>query len=354
VCDEVGLPRFTYTPNQNASVTIAARSAGGYFYDHLMEVLDTWCGATLADENNSTYTPPASPQPSHTPFYRGYLVPVITAGQLDPTTPFTIKWGTPWTRRISYAPPLRLANVAGTWKLTVDAANSSPSTGAPIIDAGRVAFSTTYVMDETGGLPQVTTATDSGGNAYTWDWRAETTWAPGGGLLVGGKLFRNSPLLQVQGFPTTNVVDSVQDPSNASGGSTPTLVATYRCPFPPPIKASWNLPSLDWQLWAEPGAWRRPELTELLTVARTATTKVPNGREWVAGLVSSTVLTVAGGRPVLSVTLLPVSYDFEANRLMKGSTLGVLSMDSAILSTTTLAQLSTRDTFTDYQLVRGS
>jgi hypothetical protein len=52
--------------------------------------------------------------------------------------------------------------------------------------------------------------------------------------------------------------------------------------------------------------------------------------------------------------VVPNSYDYEENRVRLGSSLGVASWNSPVWSTTTYAQLAARDTFNDYQLVRGS
>jgi hypothetical protein len=354
MCDEVGLPRFGTLPVgwvYPTATLVSARSAGvGDLLSETLNCLDAWTQNYFRDENGANL----AGSPIHTVGFRPCLVQNITGGLLDPTTPFSWRFGKPWTRRVQYAPPGRIANVGGLQTITMAAANSSPTTGAPIVDAGKVLFATTFTQDIAGGLPAATTGSDSAGNAYTWDWRAETTWGVGGGLLVGGRLFRYGPAIAVSGPVLTQVIDSTIDPTDNAPNPPWGLVAVYRVPFRPDTKASWNLPSLDWQLWAESGPWRRPDLTELFTVARVQTAKVPNRREWVSGLVSATTLTIAGGRPVLSVDLLPPSYDFELQRWATTASLGVASMDSPILAGVTLAGLSTRDTFTDYQLARGS
>jgi hypothetical protein len=333
----------------------AARNIG--WTDGLSAMLDTldsyYLNSYLA-ENLSTAIP-FSATFDHTTGYRPYLVQNIVGGLLDIANPFLIRVGTPWTRRVLYAPPARLTNLAGVYTITVTAASSSPTTGAPIIDGGRVTFAPAFTQDKDAGMAPVTIGTDAQGNAYTWDWRAQIGWVAGGGYLGAGGFHPYGQAIQLQGPGPTQQLDTILDVTDAGAGPSPAaIVQTFRVPFRPDLRTAWYVGTMEWDLWAEPSGWRRPELTELLTVARAVAAKLPTSREWVVGMVSATTLTVANGRPVLSIDTLPDTNDAENNRNVLGSSLGVASMDSPILAGVTLAQLSTRDTFADYRLVRGS
>lgn len=316
----------------------------------LLDVMDSWLGNHLKAEDNTTVIAGGF----HTQGYRGYLVQQITGGLLDQSLPFKIGSGivgTPYTRRSLYAPPARLTNLAGVRTITVAAADSSPSTGAPILDGGRVTFAPTFTQRNS--VPVVTTATDAQGNSYTWDWRTELDWGAGAGFSVG--LITGYPRVSLSGPAIVQKIDTVLDVTDSGAFGVPvTTVAVYRTPFRPDVKGQWEVGTLEWDLWAEPSAWRRPQLTELLTVARGVSSKLPPGREWIAGMVTATTLTIANGRPTLAIDLIPDTNDAELNRWVQGASLGVASLDSPILSGVTISQLSTRDTFTDYRLVRGT
>lgn len=276
---------------------------------------------------------------------RLWFAPVITNGRLDPVTPYKLSQGPPYTKRMRYAPPARLTNVAGVWTVTVAAADSSPSTGAPIIDGGNVDVGLSFEQTKGSGLPSRITGADSTGRSITWDWAVSYVRNIGTGLVTAlGAPPGNQQVI------TQQVTTAADDPITSSGSG---ITAYWRVPFPPDLRATWSTSSLTWHAWHVP-SWRRPELTELLTISRANATKAPPNREWLVGQVSGTVLTVAQGRPTIEITLVPAQLDFQIQAWAQGASLGVCRFDSPILGTITLAQLSTRDTFSDYQIVRGS
>ncbi len=542
ITDEARIPRVSWSavpatvPTSPFIIGLVARAAGiTDAYSLLRETMDSCLVAAGRDENGTVYAG------THNLGLRAYIVPRITNDQLDPVTPYEIRWGAPYTRRIAYAPPYRLANVAGVWTVQVSTADSSPATGTPTISAARVEFAPTFTQTKGGDLPNVTAGTDGTGVRDVWDWRlvgSGDAWAYGGPRFLGPPGVFGSPAI-------VNEVDSIV--SAVAGPGTPIYV--YRVPYPTDGLASWSVGTMAWQLWAEsqvvyswngaanaststrrnnsgavetnlhtdplnatagaatlgfvlnsgtivrdlgnlfnnvpslkvtttvmnwgylpmdglvhnlvqdppapangttltfrcvvksdtaqtvwarqygsggpasgppvtlvpnvwqpvtvtwtqaagtgpflsihrqdltpmlgnlwialpmivaaptisdspawaPGyigtpnvQWRRPQLTELLTVAGAQAGRLPNAREWVSGLVSQTVLALSQGRPVLNVDVIAPSWDFNANREQLGSSAGVVSLDSPILAGLTLSQLAARDTLNDYSLVRGS
>lgn len=339
-------PAWTIT----STPTVAARAAGVTdAYSALVDTLDSWYTHTFKDEYHTLI----AGSPDHSFTFRPWVVQKITSGQLDPTNPFQLGAGAPWSRRVNYAPPGRISNLAGVYTVTMDAANSSPTTGAPIIDAGKVEFAPVFTRDKLGQLPNVTVGMDAVNGRYVWDWRAEIGWAAGGGTLGPGGWKPFTPALEPRGPVLLQEVDSILDDSDSPLVGSPSIAQLYRVPYRPDVRATWQVGTLSWQLWSET-TWSRPNLTELLTVARCQTGKLPSNREWVSGLVRATTLTIQKGRPVLDVEVVPPSYDYELDRFVRGASLGVVSFDSPILGTIQLGQLNTRDTLEDYALVRGS
>lgn len=309
----------------------------------VLEVLDSWTVAPLpVDETGSVM--PAGVFNA----YRAYLRPQITGQLLDPVTPFRVAIGNPYTRRVVYSPPLRLANVAGLYTLTCSVASSSPSTGAPILDAGSVQRDVPFTMDRSVGMANRITTTDAQGDASVWDWRKVAN--------VGGGFYLYAQATDLTDQPVTLAsIDSIVDVSENPSDPTGQLNIVYRVPYRPDVRAAYSPGTLSYQAWHDTD-WRRPDLTEILTVARAQTFRNPPNREWVNGIVTATTLTLAGGRPVIDIETCPNVSDYVTNRVWKGASLGVLSHDSPALTTPnpTFTQLSTRDTFADYQIARGS
>lgn len=327
--------------------TQAARSAGtSDALTELLALLDSWPLSRPQDEYGVNYTAGGSTNYLQ---LRARIVPNITAGRLDPAVPFSIVGGVPVTKRIRYAPPARISNLSGVRTVTVATADSSPSTGAPILSAARVRFAPGYTQDKGGNgvanVVQVTTPS----SALTFDWRTvigrQVAQVPGDSAYF--------PRVPYQmGGPA--VVQQLETQGDSAGFGMGDVVYAWRVPFRPNLQASWTVGTLAWQAWAEPTAWRRPDLTELLTVAGVEPGTLPANREWVSGLVQATTLTVQRGRVVIELDLIPNTYDREIQRLVQGASLGVVSFNSPILSGVTLAQLAVRDTLDDYALVRGS
>ena len=357
ITSDAGLPALTKIGGWTSPTEkMAARSAGASdCLSLILDVLDSWRIGGFVDETNTAFS-----VSFHTIDYRPVLTPIITGGLLDTATPYGIalgQMGAPNTRRARYSPPGRLALVAGKTTVTLAAANSSPSSGSTILDGGLVEFAPVFSQDKGKTLPNVTVATDAQGNRATWDWRAyNTQWAAGGYVLGIGGWTPVNPAFNPQGPQFLQLVDSILDVSQGTlPGDAPTeLLQLYRTPFAPDPRVSWSVGTLRYHAWKEATPWRRPQLTEMLTVARAQTGKLPNSREWVNGLVAATTVTVAKGRPVIDIDLLPNSYDHELNRSVLGATLGVVSMDSPILTGILLSGLNTRDTLDDYRIVRGS
>lgn len=334
------------------STTQAARNAA--WTDALsatLETLDSW----FVNDNRAEDVATALTGAHGLLFKRPWLFPVITAGVLDPNTPFELHIGSPYSRRCLWAPPGRLVNNAGVWGITVDAANSSPSTGAPILDGGRVSFAPIFAQSKGGGLANVTIGTDAQGNRQTWDWRTRAEdgyYSFSGGMYGPGGVPPYPPATAVSGPAVVQEITSQVDVTNTGGIDG--LVLTYRTPFRPDTGALWDVQTLTWQAWSEASGWVVPELTQLLTVSRAVAAKLPTNREWVTGLVVATTLTVQGGRPTVDIDLMANVHDFQQNREAKGASLGVCSLDSPILTGVLLSALKARDSFWDYSIVRGT
>lgn len=238
------------------STKVAARTASlTDLYSMLRELLDAATARAWRYPDDGSAFPNGSP--AHTASYRAYVVPNLTVDyQLDPVTPFRFRIASQWSRRVKYAPPARVTNVGGTYTVTVDAANSSPSSGAPIISAARVEFAPTFTQLKGGGLPNVTRGADAQGNVYEWDWRVQSGWATGGGTLLGNRLVpygagsqldpQGPPIAQEFTLPALDVTDAGAGPSPSAA------VMDYRVPFRPGSLAAWAVGTMSWQVWAEP------------------------------------------------------------------------------------------------------
>lgn len=286
---------------------------------------------------------------------RPRVVPVITNSQIDPTTPYSIVIEGAVSKRYRYVPPHRLTNNAGIRRVTAAAANSSPSTGAPILDGARVEFAPSFSSQRGGnGYGNVVVIVDSTGGSsassrFEYDWRAVIGRAVP--LQPSGSWWLAQPVpYKIGGPQVISEIDLIYD----TFAHLEVAAEVYRVPYRPSVAGAWTVGTLSYQAWAEPTQWRRPGLTELLTVANVKAGTLPTDREWVTGLVKSTTVTVEKGRPVIDIVLGPNTYDRDLQRILQGSSNGVVSADSPILSTVTGTQLYPRDTFEDYATVRGS
>lgn len=359
ITDELGIqhPGLNFTSAAPTFNQQAARGIGEVdAYTAIVDTLDSWVQNIAEDETQTAIAGTIGAME-----YRVCMQQNITgadeAGLLFTDQPFVLRIqavsrNSPLaTRRVAYAPPARITNLAGVRTVTVAAADSSPSTGAPILDGARVALPVVFSQAKGQGNANVVRAT-TGAGTQTFDWRTAVSraipvfnlpwWYQGG----------YPPLPSSGGPQVTQDIPSQLDTTDPGGPTQ--LIDAYRCPFRPDTRTNWAVGTMSWQAWKEPSNWRRPELTELLTVSNAQVGHLPTNRGWVVGLVAATTLIIAQGRVTFDIDLLPFSYDYELNRQIKGSSLGTISYDSAIIAGVTFAQLSTRDSFNDYMIVRGS
>lgn len=307
-------------------------------YDLIMTLLSEWRVNEALDEFGNPVTGGLFGR--H--FTRPTLRQFISNKRLYPVTPFYLDWRDQG-RKISYAPPGRLASVAGLLSITMATANSSPTTGAPIIDGGNVNLDTTFSQVKGASAVSRVTVTDGDG----------TIWGAGDS---GGSFFTvYYPTLPA----TTNVQADVSAPDwpavPGEGGALQLLYAPDQATGRPDQFPQWSVGELTWEAWHEPVGWKPPVLGQLLTVARVVASKVPTRKAWLSGIISGWTLTVAAGRPRVAISLeSPGLNTAQWNRNQLGASLGVVSWDSPIVSTVTFAGLSTTDSFDDYRLVRGS
>ena len=287
---------------------------------------------------------------------RGNVLPQlfqrITNRRLDPTSPFLWRTTVASSRAMAYSLPLRLATVGGLLSATASAANTSPATRSHILDAGNVDFDTTFTQTKGSGVISQVTVQGKGVTFFplstTRDW---ANFAGGVASTV------DDP---VAPFPvaTTNLSVTVDtdlfDSPTLVDHDGDMLATVLMDPNRPDPKIMFDVGTLTWQAWNEAPDWIIPGLGDLLTVARVATGKSPTNREWIVGVVTSWQLTVANGRPVVTLETMQSTNDPKLASQQQGSSLGPVRFDSPILGTTTLAQISTRDTMLDYELVRGS
>jgi hypothetical protein len=324
-----------------------ARSAGQTdALSALITTLDSWPNQGFRDEANAAISGAL-----WTMQQRPRVVQKITADLLDTTTPFLIAGpahASGQTKRVRYAPPARLVGVNPA--VTVTATDSSPSTGAPIVDGARVEFAPTYTQQKGGdGVGNVVVATTPTGR-FVFDWRTvigrdilatfNNWWSQG----------VNPSPISLGGPQVLQALDFDLDASTRFAD----MVYNWRVPFRPDVATAWTVGTIEWQAWKEPTAWRRPNLTELFTVSNVKAGVLPTGKRWITGLVASTTLSISKGRPVIAIQLIPNTYDHDLQRALQGSSLGVVSMDSPIIGTKLLNQLIAGDTFADYAIVRGS
>jgi len=363
ICDELGIQHaaLNFTAVAPTFTLQAARTASEIdAYSAIVQALDGWYQTMLEDETQTAFAGGGHTQ-NYRPCMQQNLTGADEAGLLYEPQPFVLRLQavsrtSPLaTRRSAYAPPARLSNLAGVRTVTMAAADSSPSTGAPILDAARVSFGVVYSQAKGQGLANVVIATDAAGNRLVYDWRTVSNWSvPSGFTGSQPWWYQGGPpaLPAVAGPAIVATIDSQLDATDPGGPGS--MVNVYRPPFRPEPRLNWLVGTLTWQAWKEPSNWRRPELTELLSVANVVVGKLPTNREWVVGLVGATALNIEKGRVTFDIDLLPFSYDYDLNRWVKGSSLGTVSYDSPIIAGVTFAQLAARDTFNDYAIVRGS
>jgi hypothetical protein len=320
----------------------------------ILAILNSWDVRTTKDEQGNAWSTDSTDLwTTNTVQLRATLRPNIVGGLLGddpvfwlsrrPTVPF---------KRVDYAPPARLTLAGGVYSVTVDPADSDPASGAPILDADVVRFAPVYTQAKGGnGVANVTVGLNADGSVrLVNDWRTV--------LSIDieddpDTFFEDPPSpIQLAGPQVTHTLETQLDPA-LDDVFVATIIATFRVPFRPNMRAAWSVGTMQEQLWAE-ADWRRPELLELLTVANVEAGKLPTGREWVVGLVAATTLTISGGRPVLDIDVLPNTLDHNVNARQLGDTDGVVRMDSPAVAGVRLDQTNPRDTLDDYRIVRGS
>lgn len=325
----------------------------------ILAILDSWDVRMTKDENGDAWSTGTTASgdlwTANNVQLRVSLVPNIVDGLLGTDPVFWLsRRGTPGApfKRVAYTPPARLTLSGGVYSVTVDAADSDPATGAPILDAGLVRFAPVYTQAKGGnGVANVTIATNADGSArVVHDWRT----VKNKDVSDDPDTFFEAPgaPIQLAGPQVSHQLESQLDPA-LDDVFTATLVGVWRVPYRPNLRAAWNVGTMQEQLWAE-SDWRRPELLELLTVAGVEAGKLPTDREWVVGLVSATTLTISGGRPVLDIDIIPNTLDHNVNARDLGDTDGVVRMDSPAVAGVRLDQTNPRDTLDDYRIVRGS
>lgn len=329
---EARIPVVPAFPSSPASVDVRGASPVS-LYDYLVHLCEQWQVSSPAVDELGVTALGAGVNRQRRPILRQR----ITARRLD-AVPYELEWVTNG-RHVAWPPPARLTNVAGLQTITV--ATSASSGSSQVVDAGSVDFDATFTKTKGPDSVSRYAISNSQGVAGVGD--------------NGGFNFTNAWPTDP---PTTNIIASLATELNLGAGTPGGLVAMYQRSVnfgrPSPL-VDWGLPLLTWLPWNLAVNWVMPQLGDVFTAARVATAKSPQGREWVNGVVTGTVLRVAGGRPTVDVQLGSLHlYEPSDVAIQLGASLGVCRFDSPILGTTTLAQLSTRDTFNDYALVRGT
>lgn len=210
-----------------------------------------------------------------------------------------------------YTAPLRVTLVGATYTLTGSPTTTAPG-GVAVVDAGRVDMATSFGQRKGDGVNSVQVTSDSWG-------RFVVSW---------------SGVAQV----VTAAIDT--ELSTLTDGSS--LGVTYFPSVKPSGAALWVADALTWLIDAEPGAWALPPVGRGFMVTRVKGVWSPIEREWYVGLISGWTFKVDGGVPSAQLVTAPWNVDpSKATNPVKWSDL-VVAM--------TWANMSTRDTYTDYGL----
>lgn len=230
------------------------------------------------------------------------------AAVLDATAPYIIltTFSSP-----QFTAPLRVTLVGGVYKLTGSTAQSAAG-GVGVVDAGRVSMDTKFAQRK----GDATNAIAVTGNA------------------IGTQTAAWSGVAQ-------RVEASVEtELSTAADGAA--LAAEYLPPVKPSQAALWVADTMRWLIDAEPGTWFLPTIGRGFMVVRVNGVWSPLEREWYVGLLSGLKFSVDGGVPVADLDVIPWNVDpAQSLNPVKWSDLPALM---------TYANMSTRDTFTDYGL----
>lgn len=248
---------------------------------------------------------------------------VVGQGTLDGDSPFKL---TPIYRPQGYAPPARLATVPD-YHLTVDPADTSPSTGSLILDAGDVEFAPSYVQSK-GNAINAVVILDGLGNYNQADWQNWGKYVP----------VKKGAALEATLTTRQNIITVAPE--------------VYRGSIPADPGASWVVGTITWLASrTQPAAWQGPGLRRVCTIARVdavnPSSHVPTGKAWIVGVTSALGVTVQGGEVTLGITLAPMNW----TALGPGWVPHQARFDSPLLAGVTWAQLHATDTWIDYLLL---
>lgn len=210
-----------------------------------------------------------------------------------------------------FSAPLRVTLVAGVYKLTGSAANTAVG-GVTVAEAARVDMSTRFAQRKGDAINSIKATSDSWGTVGV-------SWAP----------------------PPATVVATVEtDLTTVADGSA--LAIVYLPPLRPTGNILWVCDGMTWEVDAEPGSFRPPDVGRGFLVANMLGKWSPLEREWYTGVCSGWTFTVDDGIPKLDVGVMPWNVDgSKAIQPFKWSD-AVAGM--------TWANMSTRDTYQDYAL----
>lgn len=246
-------------------------------------------------------------------------------GTLDPVTPFKLS---PIYRPQGWDPPARLSAVTNV-HLTVDTANTSPSTDALILDAGAVEFPTLYTQQKGNAVQRVVVELSGGAGFSVADWSSWGTyfWLAASSVVEATVKVRETVLGTV-------------------------LASMYRGSIQPDSSLQWTVGAITWLASrTQAASWQGPKLRRVCTIARVdavrSSSHVPTGKSWMAGVVDSLRITVQAGEVTVGFTLAPMHYTNSGALVVPHQA----TFAAAALVGVTFAQLSTTDTFTDYLLL---
>lgn len=210
-----------------------------------------------------------------------------------------------------YTAPLRVTLTGGLYALVGSPATSAPA-GVVVVDAGRVDMSTRFSQRKGDAVNAITVTSDS--------------FTPQTAKWTG---------------PSARVEASV--PTELTSAADGALLATaYLVPVSPSKTALWVAEALRWLIDAEPGSWALPFLGRGFMVTRMKGVWSPLEREWYVGLISSVTFQVDQGVPSAALGTSPWNVD-------PARVLNPVKW-SDLPGAMTYANMSTRDTFTDYVL----
>lgn len=302
---------------------VAATAGPISLLDHTAEVLSGWFGQANLNELGA-----ATPNVVQT-FME--LAPNITAGVLDATNPFQLV--RIYARPLGWAPSARLpVSPASPRKLTVTVSDTSPATGSQILDAGHVDFAPVFTLRKGNALTRFTVQSTTIGGVVFY---STADWESGIPYYSASK----APLeVTVKSLLTLEAVAQI-------------VAVLYRGQAPPSPTNQWVVGELLWRASrTESANWLPPSLRQVLTIGRVdavnPVSHSPTNQTWIAGNVSQLRFTIAGGQLNVAITLGPLMADLSPVQNVHLATFA-----SAVLGTTTFAQLSTVDSWLDYLLL---